>query len=164
MSSDAQLALALVGALDDAALDVLARRLAPRLSDFTAGTGAGKPIAYTVATLALELGLSPRAIRGAIERGELAASKRGGRWLIGADAVMAWVEQAPTSTAAVASPRPRRRARSGSTLAGVVQSLAADEGTRLLAARGRPPVRLPSHTEQSDPGDAPTPRGPGQRR
>lgn len=163
MSSDAQLALALVAALDDAALDVLARRLAPRLRESTAGAGAGKPIAYTVATLAHELGLSPRAIRGAIERGELAATKRGGRWLISADAVTVWVEQAPTSTVVVAPPRACRRVRSGGTLAGVVQGLAVDDGARALAAPIRPPVRLTSHTQRCDPGSAPTPPGSGQR-
>jgi excisionase family DNA binding protein len=48
--------------------------------------------AYTVASLAAMLRISPRAVRGAITRGELAAVKRGGRWIISADAVRAWAE------------------------------------------------------------------------
>ena len=48
--------------------------------------------AYTVASLAAALGVSPRAVRGAITRGELAAVERGGRWIISADAVRAWAQ------------------------------------------------------------------------
>jgi excisionase family DNA binding protein len=48
--------------------------------------------AYTVASLAAALGLSPRTVRGAITRGELAAVKRGGRWIISAEAVRAWAQ------------------------------------------------------------------------
>ena len=48
------------------------------------------PVAYTVATLAAELRLSEKAVRGAIARGELAAARRGGRWLISDTAVRAW--------------------------------------------------------------------------
>lgn len=164
MNSEVQLARALVAALDDAALDVLARRLAPYLASPAAAERAESPIAYTVDTLARELGLSPRAIRGAIERGELAAVKRGSRWLIGADAVTVWIQPAPTSAAVVAPPRARQRAPSHRTLTGVVQSLTADEDARPVASHGRPHVRLLSHTEQSDPGSAPTPPGSGQRR
>lgn len=46
--------------------------------------------AYTVATLAAELGRSERSIRAAIARGELEAIKRGRGYVIGADAVAAW--------------------------------------------------------------------------
>jgi Helix-turn-helix domain len=52
--------------------------------------------ADTVATLAAELGRSPRAIRDAIARGELAAVKRGRGYVIGVNAVAAWT-QAPAS-------------------------------------------------------------------
>jgi excisionase family DNA binding protein len=45
---------------------------------------------YTPATLAAELGRSPRSIRGAIHRGELRATKRGRGWIISAEAVEAW--------------------------------------------------------------------------
>jgi excisionase family DNA binding protein len=48
--------------------------------------------AYTVASLAAALGVSSRVVRGAIARGELAAVKRGGRWIISADAVRAWAQ------------------------------------------------------------------------
>jgi excisionase family DNA binding protein len=165
LSGESQLALALVATLDDAALDALARRLAPYFASAAAADGAKKAIAYTVATLADELGLSQRAIRGAIERGELPAVKRGGRWLIDAVAVAVWVQPAPTPTPVVAPPRARRRASSRRTLTGVMQSLTVDEATRAVASHERPHVRLLAHTdEQSDPGDAPTSRGPGQRR
>jgi excisionase family DNA binding protein len=46
--------------------------------------------AYTVATLAATLGVTERVVRNAIGRGELAAVKRGARWLISPDAVDAW--------------------------------------------------------------------------
>jgi excisionase family DNA binding protein len=46
--------------------------------------------AYTVATLATALGVTERVVRNAIGRGELAAVKRGARWLISPEAVDAW--------------------------------------------------------------------------
>jgi excisionase family DNA binding protein len=46
--------------------------------------------AFTVATLAAELGRTPRSIRAAIARGELQAVWRGRGWLISADAVADW--------------------------------------------------------------------------
>jgi hypothetical protein len=64
-------------------------------------------VAYTPATLAAELGRTERSIRDAINRGELAAVKRGRGWVIGADAVAGWARPAPP----VGSPR-RRSARS----------------------------------------------------
>jgi excisionase family DNA binding protein len=61
------------------------------------------PLAYTVATLADDLGVSTKVVRGAIGRGELEAVKRGSRWLISVEAVRAWTagERQPTV-------RPRR--------------------------------------------------------
>jgi excisionase family DNA binding protein len=53
-----------------------------------------RPIAYTVASLAEALHVSPRVVRGAIARGELAAIKRGGRYIIAAGAVDDWVNAA----------------------------------------------------------------------
>jgi excisionase family DNA binding protein len=87
VSRDSQIALALVESLDDRALDVLADALAPRLG---ASTTPSAPVAYTVASLAGELGLSERVIRAAIHRGELDAAKRGRTYLITRDAVEAW--------------------------------------------------------------------------
>jgi excisionase family DNA binding protein len=46
--------------------------------------------AYTVATLASALGVTERVVRNAIGRGELAAVRRGARWLISTEAVDAW--------------------------------------------------------------------------
>ena len=46
--------------------------------------------AFTVDALAIAVGMSPKAIRNAIGRGELRAAKRGGRWLISAAAVEEW--------------------------------------------------------------------------
>lgn len=57
------------------------------------GTPPGRPArppAYTVESLASALGVSAKAVRNAIARGDLAAVKRAGRWLIPADAVDAW--------------------------------------------------------------------------
>jgi excisionase family DNA binding protein len=56
---------------------------------------APEPVApiYTVASLAAVLNVSPKVIRGAIARGELGAVKRGGRWIISADAVRAWAHR-----------------------------------------------------------------------
>jgi excisionase family DNA binding protein len=48
------------------------------------------PPAYTVASLAEVLHVSPKAISNAIRRGELAAVKRGGRWYIRPEAVATW--------------------------------------------------------------------------
>jgi excisionase family DNA binding protein len=62
------------------------------------------PLAYTVSTLAADLGVSTKTVRGAISRGELKAVKRGGRWFISAEAVRAWTngEWGPTA-------RPQRK-------------------------------------------------------
>jgi excisionase family DNA binding protein len=52
------------------------------------------PPAYTPDSLAAAIGVSAKTIRNAIARGDLAAVKRGGRWLISVDAVDAWVRPA----------------------------------------------------------------------
>jgi hypothetical protein len=67
------------------------------LAELRALLGAG-PSVYTPQTLAAELGHTPRAVRAAIERGELEARWSGRGYVIGADAVAAW-----------AKPQPRRR-------------------------------------------------------
>ncbi len=91
----AALVCAIVESLSDHDLGVLARRLLPHL---------GRPAelndrnaAYTVASLAAELGMSPKTIRSAIARRELAAVKRGSRWLISADAVREWATPSEAS-------------------------------------------------------------------
>ena len=53
-----------------------------------------RPIAFTVASLAEALHVSARVVRGAIARGELAAVKRGGRYVIAAAAVDDWANAA----------------------------------------------------------------------
>jgi len=96
----AALAAALLAELDDAALDTLAERLAPRLAH-RLGASSGGPAGYTVATLAAELGMSAKTVRGAIHRGELAATRSGRSYLIAHDAVRDWLDAREPS-------RPRR--------------------------------------------------------
>ncbi|QEC46174.1 helix-turn-helix domain-containing protein [Baekduia soli] len=113
MSADpATLALALVDALDDRALDALAERLASRLVGRIPRARHDERPAYTVAALAESLGLSPKAVRNAIGRGELRARKRGARWLITTDAVAKWLEVSPAPAPPRGTsdgPRPHRR-------------------------------------------------------
>lgn len=68
--------------------------------------------AYTVASLARELGRSERSLRGAIARGELEAVKRGRGYVISAEAVAAWTR--PDVQARATRRPPARRARPGS--------------------------------------------------
>jgi excisionase family DNA binding protein len=70
------------------------------LAELRALLGAG-PSVYTPQTLAAELGITPRAVRAAIERGDLQARRSGRGYVIGAEAVAAW---------ATSTPRARRRA------------------------------------------------------
>lgn len=84
--------------LPDAVLDELAHRVAALLADQQPEP---QPVAFTIATLAAELGVSPKTIRGAIHRGELAATRRGSRYLIATDAARAWATPSPA--------RPTRR-------------------------------------------------------
>lgn len=86
--------------------------------------------AYTVAALASAIGVSARAIRGAIGRGELAAVKRGGRWLIAADAVRAWT--ARDETRASGRSVPRRRGEDKRVLADALGRLDAPGANRRL--------------------------------
>lgn len=160
VNSDAPIALAVVAALDDEALDLLAERLAPRLPIEHKRNAA--PIAYTVATLAHEVGLSERAVRGAIERRELAAVKRSGRWLVSAEAVAAWVTPAPAPTQIA----PRRRG--GTAAKGSLASLAVQidmgESARPSGTHGRPPVRLEPRQDKLTPATRQRPGVVGQRR
>ena len=61
---------------------------------------APEPAVYTVSSLAAVLGVSARVVRGAIVRKELAAAKRGGRYIISARAVDEWAagDQRDTSS------------------------------------------------------------------
>lgn len=112
--------------LSEDQLDALAECIVAKLAPGPMQTS--RCAAYTVTTLAQELGMSPRAIRGAIERRELAAVKRGGRWIIAAQAVAAWTE--PQHEGTTATPRSRTRTIRGATLADVVRSLDADDEER----------------------------------
>ena len=69
--------------------------------------------AYTVATLAAELGRTERSIRAAIARGELEAVKRGRGYVISADAVADWARAPIRSIASARAIEPRPRRRSG---------------------------------------------------
>jgi excisionase family DNA binding protein len=69
---------------------MFAKRLAPHLGRVEEGNPTVAHVAYTVHSLAAELGVSPKAIRCAIARGELNGVKRGSRWIIPADAVNEW--------------------------------------------------------------------------
>jgi excisionase family DNA binding protein len=121
--------LPLTLALSDDQLDAIAEHVAAKLARGTKQDA--RSAAYTVTTLAQELGMSPRAIRGAIERRELAAVKRGGRWIIAAQAVAAWAEpQHEGKTVTPAPRRPRARTTTGVMLADVVQSLDVDDEDR----------------------------------
>jgi len=101
------LASALVEALaaDPAAISRLRELVAVDLP-FTAAPG---PVIYTVASLAAALDVSARVVRGAIARGELQAAKRGGRYLISAQAVQEWAAAETVPGAADRSARARAR-------------------------------------------------------
>lgn len=71
------------------------------------------PLAYTVASLAKELGVSAKVVRGAIQRGELEAVKRGNRWLIAAEAVRAWLSGERSKATRPRRTGSMRRARAG---------------------------------------------------
>jgi len=92
--------------VDVAALvEVVVQRVLAQLPQATTTT----KLAYTPATLAVELGVTSRTIRAAISRGELRAVKRAGKWLIPADAVSDWTG----AGARYGSSETRRRAKVG---------------------------------------------------
>jgi excisionase family DNA binding protein len=90
VNSSALLAQLVLDGLDDDALAALAHRLDPHLRRAAPLDPAGGHIAYTVASLAADLGVSQKAIRCAIARRELPAVKRGSRWIVSAEAVRSW--------------------------------------------------------------------------
>lgn len=96
----AALVSVILDGLSDRDLGALARRLLPHLRQPAELND--RNAAYTVASLAAELEVSPKTIRSAIARRELAAVKRGARWLISADAARKWATPADAP--------PRRRA------------------------------------------------------
>jgi hypothetical protein len=69
--------------------------------------------AYTVATLAAELGRTERSIRAAIARSELEAVKRGRGYVISVDAVADWARAPTRSSPRADSIVPARRRRPG---------------------------------------------------
>lgn len=102
------------------------------------GGGAGEasataPPAYTVATLAAELGVSAKVIRGAIARGELDAARRGDRYVISADAVASWAapgrgDRSPPRVRRVEPTRSTRRPGGGRRGGPLAQALTALDG------------------------------------
>lgn len=89
-SAASAVAALLLEGLDDEAAAALASQLAPHILRQTSSEAAVPHVAYTVASLAEELAVSPKAIRCAITRGELRGVKRGSRWIISAAAVEEW--------------------------------------------------------------------------
>jgi hypothetical protein len=83
--------------------------------------------AYTVASLATALDVSPKVVRGAIARGDLTAVKRGGRWIISADAVRTWAE---FDGAARPTPPRRHRAAAERPLGSAIARLGGANGDR----------------------------------
>lgn len=94
----------------------LARRIAGAITDYfdelEPVEEPRQPAGYTTDTLAAELGITPRAVRAAIERGDLRAVKRAGRYFIAPDAVEAFV----TPAVQVSTQRRRRSGRKGGAL------------------------------------------------
>jgi len=128
------LASLLLEGLSDQDLGVFARRLLPHLPDGRLDHARAHS-AYTVASLATELGASAKAIRCAIARHELQAVKRGSRWIISADAVGEWASapeehDATARRRRVALPPPPKAA--GPSLRSVLcgESTAARHGVR----------------------------------
>jgi hypothetical protein len=76
---------------------------------------------FTAETLAAELGITPRAVRAAITRGDLAAIKRAGRWIIAREAVEDWAR--PTAPTGAPRARRRRTARSSRPMADALAAL-----------------------------------------
>jgi excisionase family DNA binding protein len=89
-SASSALAAHLLGELDENAIGLLAERLVPHLARLGDRNAAVAHAAYTVQSLAADLGVSPKAIRCAIARGELRGVKRGSRWIIPPEAVEEW--------------------------------------------------------------------------
>jgi excisionase family DNA binding protein len=135
---------ALVDALDDSALDRLAARLAPRIAQLAAtADDRAVPAVITVERAAGAIGVSSRAIRAAISRGDLPARKVGNRWLIvGENLALLGTPEGRSATRTDA-----RRARPLSRRTPMADAVAALDGTG---------VDSPHNVKW--PGGAPTPR------
>ena len=73
--------------------DELRRELGALLARIDASDPpSAEPPAYTAESLGAAIGVSAKSVRNAIARGELQAVKRGGRWIVRADAVDAWLQ------------------------------------------------------------------------
>lgn len=69
--------------------------------------------AFTVRSLAAQLGRTERSVRAAIARGELAAVRRGRGYVISAEAVAAWAQAPAVTSSSSARPTTPRRRRPG---------------------------------------------------
>lgn len=72
----------------------IARSVADALGELEHEVAPARPAGFTTRTLAADLGITPRAVRAAIERGDLVAVKRAGRYFIAPDAVDAFLAPA----------------------------------------------------------------------
>ena len=99
--------------MDDAGLDELARRLAPRLAAVT--TTVVTDNGYTTAQAAERAGVHERTVRRALGAGTLTGHTIAGRWRIKADDLAAWLAVgAPTSASPTGdNGRPRRGVTTG---------------------------------------------------
>lgn len=104
------LGLCVIAGLSEEALDRLAALLAPLLGQ-PASCEMPPSRATTVNGLAREVGMTPRAVRAAIDRGDLPAVKRAGRWLISREGVEHWLAPPPTAPRPIRASRPARRTR-----------------------------------------------------
>lgn len=112
--------VALVVRMDGTSIEKLAAGIARHLAGSMSSSTTPASMVYSVRSLAAELGVSDRAIRGAIHRGELAAVKRGRRYVIPGAAVAAWSE----------ATTPARGHRAGRAVRRSVMADALDRATR----------------------------------
>lgn len=137
-----------IGALASALVEALAADPAAisRLRELVAAdpprAQAPPPGIYTVASLAAVLQVSARVVRGAIARGELAATKRGGRYIISARAVDDWAAADPHNGNSAPDSRRIRTARPRGPLRATLDALGdtnhdrvATEGVNLRSSR-----------------------------
>jgi excisionase family DNA binding protein len=133
VSAAQTLASLLLDGLSDQDLAVSARRLLPHLQEGQSDRS-GAHSAYTVASLAAELGVSTKAVRCAIARHELQAVKRGSRWIISVEAVREWASapEAHDATARRSASLPPAARAAGPSLRSVLygESQAARHGFR----------------------------------